>query len=92
MTYLANILASLRPAWWADARCAGADVTMFVGTSARKAERARALCADCPVALDCLADGIDEEYGMRAGYNMENPEERAAAREYAEHAVRIAAR
>jgi WhiB family transcriptional regulator, redox-sensing transcriptional regulator len=53
--------------WRELAACRGADSELFypVGDdwagagNARRAEAAKAVCADCPVALSCLADAVE---------------------------------
>jgi WhiB family redox-sensing transcriptional regulator len=60
--------------WPLRAACGGADPEVFYprngGRDARDWEQARAICADCPVRAECLADAIacrDDQFGMRAG-------------------------
>lgn len=51
-------LATARPAWHAQAACAGADPALFFPERQDPTEPARALCRSCPVADDCLAEAL----------------------------------
>lgn len=58
--------------WAKEAACAHTDPTPFYPTrTTRKVaiEAAKALCRQCPVASDCLADALDrtEEFGIWGG-------------------------
>lgn len=56
-----------RKRWSAYAACGGMGATLFF---ANHMERAKAICARCPVSDDCLADALrvePEENGMRHG-------------------------
>ena len=55
---LANYFARLRPAWHRDAACRDTDVNLFVGRHGSSTATARAICATCPVAADCLAEAL----------------------------------
>ena len=53
--------------WQAAAACRGQDLSLFFGTEGerydqdgkqRREERAKAVCASCPVAAECLAYAI----------------------------------
>lgn len=68
----------LYPQWHAQARCLGTSDTLFFGTNEPDVrppytlgdiKRARLLCADCPVARQCLSTALSnrEEYGVWAG-------------------------
>lgn len=48
--------------WRESAACLGSDVDFFDG-NVRATEKARKVCAKCPVADDCLDDQIDYERG-----------------------------
>jgi len=60
-------------AWRAQAKCRGADITHFyprtVEGRADAYEKARAVCATCPVQPQCLEDALRTEdfLGVRAG-------------------------
>jgi WhiB family redox-sensing transcriptional regulator len=44
-----------KPVWMFDAACSGADVEVFFpGPGRGKAGGARAICAECPVTVECL--------------------------------------
>jgi WhiB family redox-sensing transcriptional regulator len=44
------------PAWRADAACRNADPELFADPE--RTEDAKAVCADCPVRAECLADQL----------------------------------
>jgi WhiB family redox-sensing transcriptional regulator len=46
--------ATLGPAWHSSASCRSEPVDTFFGAAGASYERARALCASCPVARACL--------------------------------------
>jgi WhiB family transcriptional regulator, redox-sensing transcriptional regulator len=50
------------PSWWADAKCAtsGAYVVFFASDKERK-DRAKAICAQCPVSAQCLEYSIQHK-------------------------------
>lgn len=59
-------------AWWLEAACRGMDPNVFFTESKTKVAKAKAICAECPVREDCLADALEmpehlQEYGIRAG-------------------------
>jgi WhiB family redox-sensing transcriptional regulator len=66
---VAVILASLvaRPAWQADAACRTAPVRWFFPVRGEDVRPAKALCAACPVAVECARFSEDEEHGIWAG-------------------------
>lgn len=47
-----------RPAWQADAACAGADPGLFFPEQGESAAPACAICAGCPVRDECLRDAV----------------------------------
>ena len=66
-------------AWTADAACRGLEPdALFVQGSAQN--EAKALCAECPVRVECLADALDNqvEFGVWGG--MTERERRALLR------------
>lgn len=70
------------PAWMADAACAGADTDLFYPEAGdyRAAERAKAVCARCPVIDDCLRHALTspvEQHGVWGGLT---PNERSQLR------------
>ena len=72
------------PDWRAEAACLGEDTGLFFAPDGeretariRREDRARALCAGCPVTSDCAAFGATERYGIYAG---ETGDERRARR------------
>ncbi|MEU6261846.1 WhiB family transcriptional regulator [Saccharopolyspora shandongensis] len=70
--------------WRDDAPCRDEDPDLFApatyhGLGALQAKEAKAICADCPVAAECLADAIAQvdDTTVRGGMT---PEERRAWR------------
>lgn len=55
--------------WQQHAACRGLDPELFFVERGNQvgADEARAVCAVCPVAADCLEENIREAYGMWAG-------------------------
>lgn len=61
--------------WWDRAACAGYGHDMFFPTTTDKIAAALAVCARCPVQVDCLTAALQEEadadrsrpYGIRGG-------------------------
>ena len=55
-------------AWRCDAACAGVDPELFYPERGGDAE-ASAVCARCPVAVDCLSTALDDRecYGIWGG-------------------------
>jgi WhiB family redox-sensing transcriptional regulator len=71
-------VAKLYPDWHQEAKCLGRDDSLFFGSgdpdvrppyTLAEISNARAICADCPVARECLATALKnrEEYGVWAG-------------------------
>ena len=75
----ANLLAEIAPAahWSESAACHGADTELFYFPESQKGRTApadfyasgQALCMECPVRSECLADAVEQRdaWGMRAG-------------------------
>lgn len=64
--------------WYQQAACRGATHLFYPERgSTADADRARAICATCPVADPCRAAGVFEEHGMWAG---QSPNERKLIR------------
>jgi hypothetical protein len=53
-----------RPGWWADAGCRDYPTSWWYPAKGDPATRARAICARCNVAADCLADALAAEAGL----------------------------
>jgi len=53
--------------------CWGADPDLFFAESPADVERAKALCADCPIRLDCLTGALErrEPWGVWGGEYFE---------------------
>lgn len=58
-----------RPAWYAQAACAGQAVDVFFPARGRKADQARRVCDGCAVRAECLAAALadPELQGVWAG-------------------------
>lgn len=59
--------------WWAEfGSCGGMDPDLWFSVSAKKSkpdyEKAKGICAGCPVKRECFAEGLFDSYGMRGGY------------------------
>jgi WhiB family transcriptional regulator, redox-sensing transcriptional regulator len=58
--------------WWHDAACKGMDVSLFfpANNCGQGFRTAMALCASCPVRVECLDDAIATEttHGIRGGF------------------------
>jgi WhiB family transcriptional regulator, redox-sensing transcriptional regulator len=63
----------LRPhmSWEESARCGQYDPEIFFDPTARAERRAKSICAQCPVRLDCLecALSVRAEFGVWGGLN-----------------------
>ncbi|WP_242882648.1 WhiB family transcriptional regulator [Actinomadura litoris] len=86
-----------RAASWEDlASCAGMGTNMFFPnesgwSGAEQAERAKAICRDCPVRAECLAMAMADA-DLRGIWGGTTWHERKAAREVANEAARDAVR
>lgn len=71
------------PAWHDRANCAGEDPAVFFLEPGDTADAARAICAACPVRLDCLEHALDngERFGIWGGFT--EPERRQMRRQRA---------
>ena len=57
-----------RPAWMARAACRGMEQTPFFPPSGEPGDKAREVCAGCPVREDCLRYAVESEVvGVWAG-------------------------
>lgn len=54
-----------RPVWFNDAKCRGADTTLFFPEQGESARRALEICCDCPVTEECLQYALSN--GEREG-------------------------
>lgn len=52
--------------WWTRAACKGMDAALFFPEAGR-ADRAKKVCARCPVRRRCLEDAMTREAGADAG-------------------------
>ena len=57
------------PGWWSRAACAGAPTPMFFPERGEQTRHAKAVCASCPVRVDCLTTALDEneKFGIFGG-------------------------
>lgn len=67
-----------RPAWQDHAACHNRGNTHFYLSIGQSARRALALCANCPVRVDCLEYGLHDQHGIWGGLT---PNERQTERE-----------
>ena len=56
-----------RPSWHAEAACSGAGADVFFLPLGGDPGPAKALCAACPVAAECLEAGAEEGHGIWGG-------------------------
>jgi WhiB family redox-sensing transcriptional regulator len=71
--------------WHERARCQGSDPEMFFDHRKGAERRAKAVCADCPVRLECLTASLSfrAEFGVWGG--LSGPERRALLRSRPAH-------
>ena len=71
-----------RPAWHRHAACRGHDIALFFPERGARTDEARALCAGCPVGVQCeLAAHAGSEEGIWGGTSTaERRKSRAAAK------------
>lgn len=50
-------------------RCVGDERRAFFADKPAEQELAKNLCAECPVRLQCLEAGMDEDHGIWGGLN-----------------------
>jgi WhiB family redox-sensing transcriptional regulator len=57
--------------WEESARCGQYDPEIFFDPTARAERRAKSICAQCPVRLDCLESALSvrAEFGVWGGLN-----------------------
>jgi hypothetical protein len=75
-------LAGFRPAWHAQAACRGKPQELFFperGNSADVVDRARTICAACPLQVECCDAGPSEKDGTWA--DTSEPERRKLRRQ-----------
>lgn len=53
--------------WRLRAACRGMPTALFFSEQGRRAAKARAVCAACPVKTECLKEGLECEYGIFGG-------------------------
>ena len=59
--------------WQAKAACTPEDSALMFSELGSKVARMKAICANCPVQVQCLALGMDDEFGIFGGMT---PDER----------------
>lgn len=71
LTYIARRLgwADTTGDWWNDGLCAQTDPEAFFPETGESTREAKAMCARCPVATECLEDALrrDERFGIWGG-------------------------
>lgn len=63
-------VAGTRPPWQDQAACAGVDLKIFFPTRGRSSGEAKAVCAGCPVRVECLDEALADpelDHGVRGG-------------------------
>lgn len=57
------------PTWFAQAACRGLDPDLFFPERGESVRQAKAVCASCPVAAECLATALNngEKHGIWGG-------------------------
>lgn len=66
------------PAWAKQAACRGMDLALFFSNAEKTIQKAKTICAACPVRKQCLTEGMSAEHaGSRYGiYGGLTPTER----------------
>lgn len=64
-----DLLGVESPDWFAEAECRGAPQHIFYPSRGEPSDRAKAICARCPVSVECLAYALDhgEQIGVWGG-------------------------
>ena len=73
-----------RPAWHAQAACHGSGDLFFPpkGDRDHLGDRAKAICATCPVTEECKEAGKYEQFGIWGGLNIWDRKKAFARRPY----------
>lgn len=61
MTWYPYVEADVRPGWWDRAACRGMDPAMFFPERGDAVDAAKAICAQCPVRIECLDYALDHK-------------------------------
>jgi WhiB family redox-sensing transcriptional regulator len=57
-----------RPAWQAEAACRGMGTALFFRDRGESTDEAKAVCARCPVQIECLSYSLDgDDRGIWSG-------------------------
>lgn len=75
------------PGWWVGARCRAERIPLERFFLRDEAPAAREICAGCIVRLRCLAEHLDEPYGVWGGHARD---ERSRIRAALEHGASLA--
>ena len=80
--WFAGVLAlhEQRHQWRDRAACKGVPTAVFFPEHGHQPTEALAICQECPVVVECAADGIDEEHGVWAGMTERSRRRHRAAR------------
>lgn len=85
LDHLVRLRESDDQSWKKDAACKGMTALFWPPRGANEiADRARAICATCPVAMECLAFGLYEREGIWGGLSVK-PRRRIARAVRASH-------
>lgn len=56
--------------WKVEALCSGADPDLWYPGKGESIKQAVAVCQACPVQIECLEAGLDEEFGIWGGLSF----------------------
>lgn len=81
------------PAWGGLGACAGADPDLFFPERGASTREAKAVCAGCPVRLECLEHALthNERFGIWGGLSRRERERLTRARRARQRATQPAA-
>lgn len=60
-------MATDRESWRVSAACRGLDPDLFFPSRGVSTDRARSVCAGCPVRVECRTAGLGERFGIWGG-------------------------
>lgn len=78
-----------RPGWQMAAACRGLDTELFFPARGESVSEAKAICAECPVRIDCAEYAFDsgQRFGIWGGATERERRRRRAARRSEESAA-----
>ncbi|HEY9556843.1 MAG TPA: WhiB family transcriptional regulator [Acidimicrobiales bacterium] len=69
-----------RPSWQRQAACRGEDPELWFPGRGASTSEAKSICAECPVADECKATGLQEKHGIWGGLSeRQRRQERSTA-------------